>query len=239
MKLVDAHVHLNEFSENHIKLFSKRFVLIAVSEDLTSSIKNLELSYLYESVIPALGIHPWNAHKTCKEEIEKIIKLVEEKNIKVLGEIGLDKKFYPNTFDKQKEIFERFLKLAKDLDLSLNVHAAGAWREVYDLILKYDIKKVYFHWYTGPIDLLEEIENKGFFIGINPALKIQNKHLEILKIVDVKNILTESDGPYMYRNLYLSPLEIDNLYDTISSVKNLEKEKLVRIIRNNLSKFLL
>ncbi len=237
MRIVDSHIHLYEFSETEIRRF-KDYILLAVSDEVSSSYKTISLSLLYENVIPAVGIHPWEVDKASKKDLEKIKELIEKYDIKVLGEVGLDKKFVPHIFEKQLEVFKFFLELAKEYDLSLNLHAPDAWREVFDLLIKYDIKKAYFHWYTGPLDLLEEIKNKGYFIGINPAIKIQKKHQEILKHADLKIILTESDGPYDYRGLKLSPNLIELTLEYISKVKNISIEKLKEIIQNNLAKFL-
>ncbi len=239
MKIVDAHVHLYEYEKTELRRWPKdKYILLAVSDDISSSYKTIHLSLLYEHIIPAVGIHPWEVHKHSKEDLEKIKKLVEKYEISVLGEIGLDKKFVPETFDKQLEFFKYFLELAKEYDLALNLHAPDAWRDVFDLLLKYDIKKAYFHWYTGPLDLLEEIQEKGYFIGINPAIRIQKKHQEVLKKADLKNILTESDGPYDYRGLKLSPSLIELTLEYISKVKSVPIDKLKKIIQKNLARFL-
>jgi len=57
----------------------------------------------------------------------------------------------------------------------LNIHAAGTWKEVLEYLIKYDINRALIHWYTGPIDLVKEIERLGYYISINPALKVGQK----------------------------------------------------------------
>jgi len=65
MKYIDSHCHLYKFNEIEIKriLKNKDIIILSVSEDLESSLKNLILSQLNENVIPAIGIHPWNIEK--------------------------------------------------------------------------------------------------------------------------------------------------------------------------------
>ena len=237
---VDAHVHASELSEEEIKrIFKKReIVILSVAEDIPSSLKNIHLSTIYENFIPAVGIHPCKVDNYNEDDIKTIEKMISENNIKILGEIGLDKRFCKN-FEKQKIFFEKFLKIAKDYDLSVNLHALDSWRDVFDLLIKYDIKKAYFHWYNGPFDLLEEIQNVGYFIGINLAIKIQDKHKEILEKANIENILTESDGPYEYRGLFLHPEGIGELYQIISQVKGIDIYRLSYQIKRNLSKFII
>ncbi|MEM0379440.1 MAG: TatD family hydrolase [Candidatus Aenigmatarchaeota archaeon] len=240
MIIVDSHVHLYEFSDSEIKsiLKNNKIVLISVAEDFITSLKNIKLSIIYENVIPAIGIHPWKAGETKKEDLEAFKNLFNRENIRIIGEIGLDKNFYPNTIEKQKEIFEFFLNYAKEYQIPVNLHSSGAWKEVFDYVLKYDIKKAYFHWYTGPKELMEEIVKIGYFIGINVAAIIQEKQKEIIKNVKIENLLTESDGLYRYKSLILHPNKLLELYNYVSNLKNIKITDLSNQIRNNLSRYI-
>jgi len=240
MKYIDSHCHLYKFNEIEIKriLKNKDIIILSVSEDLESSLKNLVLSQLNENVIPAIGIHPWNIDKVNENTFKIIEDIIKDNKIKILGEIGLDKKFKPETFEKQKEIFEKFLNLAKEYDLNLNLHTPNASNEVYDLLIKYDIKKAYFHWYSGDEKLLEEIIDKGYFIGINVATIVNEKYRKYIEITNMKNIITESDGPYNYKGIILHPDMLKDLYKLISDIRKINLEELSNIIQNNFARFI-
>jgi TatD DNase family protein len=240
MKYIDSHCHLYKFNEIEIKriIRNKDIIILSVSEDLESSLKNLILSQLNENVIPAIGIHPWNIEKVNENTFKIIEDIIKDNKIKILGEIGLDKKFKPETFEKQKEIFEKFLNLAKEYDLNLNLHTPNASKEVFDLLIKYDIKKAYFHWYSGDEKLLEEIINKGYFIGINVATIVNEKYKKYIEIANIKNIITESDGPYNYKGIILHPDMLKDLYKLISDIRKINLEELSNIIQNNFARFI-
>jgi TatD DNase family protein len=240
MKYIDSHCHLYKFNEIEIKriIKNKDIIILSVSEDLESSLKNLVLSQLNENVIPAIGIHPWNIEKINENTFKIIEDIIKDNKIKILGEIGLDKKFKPETFEKQKEIFEKFLNLAKEYDLNLNLHTPNASNDVYDLLIKYDIKKAYFHWYSGDEKLLEEIIDKGYFIGINVATILNEKYRKYIEIANIKNIITESDGPYNYKGIILHPDMLKDLYKLISDIRKIDLEELSNIIQNNFAKFI-
>jgi len=150
----------------------------------------------------------------------------------------LDKKFKPETFEKQKEIFEKFLNLAIEYDLNLNLHTPNASNDVFDLLIKYDIKKAYFHWYSGDEKLLEEIIDKGYFIGINVATIVNEKYKKYIEIANIENIITESDGPYNYKGIILHPDMLKDLYKLISDIKRVSLKELSNIIKNNFAKFI-
>ena len=240
MKYIDSHCHLYKFNEIEIKriIKDKDIIILSVSEDLESSLKNIVLSQLNENIIPAIGIHPWNIEKVNENTFKIIEDIIKDNKVKILGEIGLDKKFKPETFEKQKEIFEKFLNLAIEYDLNLNLHTPNASNDVFDLLIKYDIKKAYFHWYSGDEKLLEEIIDKGYFIGINVATIVNEKYKKYIEIANIENIITESDGPYNYKGIILHPDMLKDLYKLISDIKRVSLKELSDIIKNNFAKFI-
>ncbi|RLE81559.1 MAG: TatD family deoxyribonuclease [Thermoprotei archaeon] len=230
---VDAHCHLHEFSEEEVERFSKEFYIVAVSDDYESSLKTIELASSFPNIIPCVGIHPWEVKNVSNDEVERIIRLVAKKDIICLGEIGLDKLFTPQTFERQLEVFKSFISLASEQDLIVNVHAAGAWREVFELVTEFSMKRVIFHWYTGPLNLLKRVVERGYYITVNPAVKIQKKLRSVLKQVDIHYMLTESDGPYKYRGLFLAPPMVRELVEYISQVRGISTEDLRETVLGN------
>ena len=236
--LVDAHCHLYEFDSRDIEEF-KNTLVIAVSDDAKSSHETIELAEEHSNIIPAVGLHPWSLKEVNpRRELREIREIIEKYDVKVLGEIGLDKKFVPETFNMQRMVFRELLGLAREYGLRVNLHAAGAWREVFNEVLSYDLDSVIFHWYTGPLNLLDEIIAQGYYISINPAVKIQEKHRRILEYVKLDYVLTESDGPYDYRGLKLTPKIIQDLLNIISTVKKVSVEDVKWKVYENFVRYL-
>lgn len=233
--LIDSHCHVYGFKIDELKNF-KEVKIIGVAEDYESSIKNLELSENFSNIVPFVGFHPWNIPDMRNKEIEMIIQLV--KKSRGLGEIGLDKKFREKYLDSQVKVFELFCVIASQNNLPMNIHALNSWEECFKTITKYNVKRVLFHWYSGPTHLLKELYYQGYFISINPAVVIQPKHRKILEEAELEMILTESDGPYMYRGMYLNPSMIRDLLNFIAKVKGAKLEDVEKTIEENFSKFL-
>lgn len=236
-KYIDMHCHCYEYGIKDLLFFiNKNILLVCVSDDPESAVKTLELRDKLSGVVPCIGIHPWEAHKYSETEAEKIVELAVKNNIKCLGEIGLDKRFVPKTYDHQLRIFNVFLKAAKEYDLVLNLHTAGAWREVYELLIKNDIKRAYFHWYTGPLNLLDEITSSGYYIGINAAWKIQEKHRRVIAYASLDSIITETDAPYKYKSLNLRPDLVIETVEYIARAKNVSSKDVLLKININYEK---
>ncbi len=238
VKYVDAHSHLHEYNDNEIEdlLESGDLVIVAVSDDYDSSLRTIRLSSNYpDMVYPCIGLHPWEVGKTPEplRVVEEIIRLAYHNDITCLGEIGLDTKFVGETIEVQRRVFDRFLEAAADMNATLNLHTAGTWKEVLDLVAKKGITRANLHWYTGPLELLEKIKSLGYTISINPAVKIQRKHQVVVEKAPLEILLTESDSPYNYRGLKLNPLMVKDVVGKIAELKNLSKEEVMQAVREN------
>ncbi len=229
--MVDCHCHLHEFTDVRVSDLVDKFTIVAVSDDEASSLRTLMLAERYKSVVPCVGVHPWSVKEVTMDEVERVCRLAERASC--IGEVGLDARFTPETIDRQREIFTKFLSLAREYDLVVNVHAAGAWREALDLLIRFDVKRALFHWYTGPLELIDEIVRCGYYISINPAVKLQLKHRRVVEKTPLDRILVESDGPYSYRGLELDPYMISDVIAVISEVKRLPSDEVRLIVINN------
>ncbi|MEM0500943.1 MAG: TatD family hydrolase [Ignisphaera sp.] len=238
--LMDAHCHLHEYGENEIGLIMDlNIYIVAVSDDYRSSIRTIEISKMHSLVVPAVGLHPWNVGPDYEDEMRNIEKLLlENRLIKVLGEVGLDRKFKPYTLQYQDVVFRRFAEIAREKNFALNIHAADAWRDVLDILYRNDVPLAILHWYTGPQELVREIADRGYYITVNPALSIQQRHRDIVKIAPLDIILIESDAPYRYRGLTFHPREIFNVLKYIAELKGLDLDEVKKDIKKNSYKFL-
>lgn len=82
----------------------------------------------------------------------------------------------------------------------ISVHSRRAERELYRLLREYDIKNVIFHWYSGPLGLIKEIEAAGYYFLINEAMTCSRKGHAIIEMMSRTRILTETDAPYNEKN---------------------------------------
>jgi len=235
---IDAHCHADDFELNVLENFISRhkMVIIGVGMDYASSLKIIHYAEQLRNFIPCIGIHPWKVGEVSEQELERVLSLADK--VDCLGEVGLDTKFVPETIDRQRKFFERFLKAASEYDMLLNVHSAGTWEEVFNLLRKFEIRRAIFHWYTGPLGLLKHIENEGYFITINPSVRFQKKHRRVVEEAPLSILLTESDGPYQYRGIFLNPDLIPDTVREIAQIKNIN-EKTIReaIIHNSMKLF--
>ena len=234
-KLSDSHCHLHAMEEEARKY--EDMLIVAVSEDLPTSRKTTELAGTLNNVIPCIGLHPWKVARKGTGWIKELEKLIDL-GAKCVGEIGLDKVFYPKTYEEQLSAFKAQVKLAKEYGLPVNLHALGAWREVLDILMKEDIERAVIHWYVGPIDLIEEIREAGYFLSVNPIIEVEEAHKAAVKKADIEMLLTESDAPYEYKGIKLRPEKVKESIGAIASLKGISEEEVTQKVLENLKRYL-
>lgn len=241
-RIYDMHVHLYEFSDHEIKNIIEKdpdIVLVAVSDDLESLERTIKLHEEYpERIVPCAGFHPWSIGEAPLSQVDEILRIAYRTDITCIGEVGLDRKFVPQTWETQIDVFGKFVEYAVEVDGFLNIHSPDAWQDALSILLDAGVEKAMFHWYTGPQNLLPAIGEAGFKVSLNPALKIQKKHLAIARIAPLDYIVLESDGPYNYRGLRLTPLLIKEAVGLIAKEKGVSESDVIEAARENSERLL-
>jgi TatD DNase family protein len=247
LSLIDTHCHLDQVADTRLAIEEAKKsgvdAIIAVGVDNKSNIRNLQLAKEISiiKIFVALGLHPTEI-KT--EEIEESLKFIRE-NIKpavAIGEIGLDfwhKKVKKDlkAKEEQKEVFQSQLKLAKEFNLPVVIHSRGAWKDCLELTLAQGIKKAVFHWYSGPIEVLQEIIKEGYLISATPALGYSEQHSLAIKSAPLDNILIETDTPVFYQNsdggFMAGPKDVVRTLNLLAQLKQKPETEIKEITTKN------
>ena len=235
MRLVDTHAHLDQLLDlkNVIDRAKKAGLegMVAVGVDYNSNVKTIEFSKIYEGYIfPAIGIHPWEVEKNTDEAIEFIEDNAD--SCVALGEIGLDY-WIKTDKEKQKEIFERLLKVAIERDKPVSIHSRGAWEEAFNLVEKLNVKNAVFHWYSGPLEILKKILERGYYVSASPSSEYSKKHREAIFQTPLENLLLETDCPVKYKGVESEPADVLKTLKCVSELKEVKEETVAEITTEN------
>jgi len=238
----DMHCHLNEFSDAEVEdIFSKlkELKIVAVSEDVSSFNRTLELSERFPNVIPCAGFHPWSLKNHDISEAWELLRLAMRKGVSCIGEVGLDRKFMQvDSMQAQLKVFRAYAEAAKELSALLNIHAPDAWRDALMEAAEIGVQRAMFHWYSGPLNLVPGIVGRGYAISINVAIKIQPKLRDVARETPLGSMVFESDGPYNYHGLRLTPLMLPDLAEIVSQVKGLQVPEVLEAVARNSERLL-
>ena len=241
-RLIDTHAHLDEFDEMEAIIERAREAgvdaIIAVGANMRACRSTLQWADAYPGyVYPALGVHPT---EWFEEDVEETLRFVEEhlSRCVAVGEIGLD--YWSREARKnkavrrrQREIYIRQLEMAVEYDKPVSIHSRGSWRDALDLLLKHGPERAVFHWYSGPIDILRELLNAGYYISATPAAEYSKHHRAALQEAPLERILLETDSPVEYRGRPSEPADLPLVARALAELKDVSLEEVVEATTRN------
>lgn len=227
MFLFDAHAHLAELKDLSQSLAAAKEIgvggVMAVGSEIESNKKTLEISQSYpQYVYPAIGYHPW---EVIEEEVETNLLFIRNHimDCVALGEIGLDYRAKVKK-ELQHKVFGELLDIANQFDKPIIVHCRFSHRDAFQMISDKGIRQAVFHWYSGPLELLDEIFKKGYFISATPALAYSPPHREAIRKAPLERILLETDTPVSYQGMESRPKDVRITMKEVRLLKGLDPE---------------
>lgn len=206
MEITDTHCHLDvtDFDIDRDDVLG-RCHAAGISEIIIPAIESktwpnlLELCRSNKGLYPALGLHPVFIEQHQSDDVNKLEQLVEQVSPIAIGEIGLD--FYIKELDQQKqlELFEAQLNVAKAHNLPVVLHVRKAHDQVLQLLKKIKVKGGFCHAFNGSLQQAEKYIELGFKLGFGGTLTYENstKIHQLAKILPLDSIVLETDAPDM------------------------------------------
>ncbi len=186
-------------------------------------------------VYPAIGYHPWEIKE---ESVNQNLSFIRDRvgDCVALGEIGLDYKVKVRK-ELQRGVFDQLLEMAGGHNKPAIVHCRFSHQRALEMAMKREMKKVLFHWYTGPLSILERILSAGYFISATPALRYSPPHQEAIKRAPLERILLETDTPVVYQGMESRPKDVKITLEEVARIKALDPALVARQTTDNASRF--
>lgn len=250
LKYIDSHAHYDDsaFDTDRDIILPEihdggvmNIINIGCSED--SSVSSMMLAEKYDFIFFAAGIHPENANDVSENFEEALRKLSEHKKCKAIGEIGLDYHYDGYDKAKQKELFERQLIIAREVNKPVVIHSRDATEDTLEILKKYKPKGVV-HCFSGSPETAREIINIGMYIGFTGVLTFKNakKAVKSAENISLDRILLETDCPYMapepYRGTRCDSSMIVKVIEKLAEIKGLTPEEVaLQTVKNTRTLF--
>ncbi|MEE3344222.1 MAG: TatD family hydrolase [Bacilli bacterium] len=241
--LIDTHCHIFDEYYEDIDDVIKR----AIDNDVNMIVVNgynrksneevLELIKKYDIVYGALGIQPEEIDDYNVSNLKFIEDHINDDKIIAVGEIGLDY-YYDIDRNRQIELFKRQLQIAAKYNKPVIVHSRDAIQDTYN-ILKVSHVKGIMHCYSGSVEMAREFNKIGFLLGIGGISTFKNarKLLDVIRCIDLKYFVLETDSPYLapvpYRGKRNEPAYIKVILEKICDLKGLDYKEVEKVIYLN------
>lgn len=244
--MVDVHCHLTHpplyYHRSSIVRKCRELGIKGIVDCITSiDMWEREVERNDEEIYLSLGIHPQIVEeKDYSEELSTLDRLVRNKRVVAIGEIGFDKYRKKSDFSKQRKVFLKQLEIAQEHDLPVIVHCLGYYDQLL-LILKEKNPgiPVILHRYSagdGQIDAFSKFY--CFFSYSGDVLNTYNKKIRksVIK-TDVSRILAETDAPYLkidYRTG--TPCDLPLIIEKIAMLKKIKFKSMREQINGNIKR---
>jgi TatD DNase family protein len=196
---IDTHCHIDQYEEPLAiirSLDTKAIVAIAVTTS-PSAFEFLRHRFADERHLRfPLGVHPLHAAALPESEWTLFNRCLTQ--TRYVGEVGLD--FSPlgiGSRIEQERAFRRVPRAVAGSNKMLSIHSRRAEATVLDLLLEFSIRPAVFHWYSGPLGVLDHILEAGHYCSVNPAMVRSTPGRKVIERLPKARVLVETDGPYV------------------------------------------
>lgn len=203
-----------------------------------------ELAGAHESVRPSFGLHPWYAAGRSEQWENALVSRLKEMPQACVGEIGLDHALDESTFAGQEAVFRKQLAIAAEYKRPVTIHCRRAFGRLVELLR---INGGVFqggivHSYSGPAELVKDIENFGLSISFSGSITFsKNKRArKALLAVSPDRLCIETDSPdlkpYQCAGDLNEPANIVLVAQTVAELLGISIEEVAKRTWHNASR---
>ena len=233
MDLVDSHSHLDaaEFDADRGTVVARaraagvtRQLVPAV--DAASWPKLREVCAGVPGLFPAYGLHPTFLAGHRPRHLDELRAWIERERPLAVGECGLDYFVEGLDRDAQATFFEGQLRLAREFDLPLIVHARRAVDAVIAAVRKVGGLRGVVHSFSGSLEQAEQLWKLGFMLGLGgPVTYERARRLrKLAATMPIEHLLLETDAPDQpdsnHRGQRNEPARITTVLECIAALRD-------------------
>jgi TatD DNase family protein len=244
--VIDTHAHLEACADPPHELVARAHAagvtrILAVGSTIETCRTALRAAEENDGVFAILGIHP---HEAANEgdRLDELVALLAHPRAVAVGETGLD--FYRDRAprDRQLEVFEAELDLARETGKPVVIHTRAADTETAGALERFD-GTVVLHCFSSAALLPAALE-RGYYVSFAGNVTFPNaSDLRVAATqVPADRLLTETDSPYLapqpVRGRPNEPANVVHTLAALAEVRGEDRDELeVRIDANATAAF--
>ena len=242
MVFIDIHSHIDFYNDSQIKKIIKNAqdssveIIMNNGVNIASNRKITDMLKKYPIIKAALGIYPIDALKLTENEINSEIDFIRKNKeiISAIGEVGLDFKESKEE-ERQKENFQKFINLSKELGIPIIVHSRKAESLCIKMLENSAAKKVIMHCFCGNISLVKKIISNCWFLSIPASVTFTEHFQNVIKLCPTEQLFCETDSPYLhpFKQKNNEPKFVVEVYKKIAEIKSMPLKEVEEVIYNN------
>lgn len=219
---------------------------IEVGTDISQSHKAIALAQQHDHVWATVGVHPSDIDTLKEQDWERIEKLLREKKVVAVGEVGLDL-YRGGNLDHQRNVLKRFISVAQSHHLPVIFHVRNGQtvdvhEELLNLLESYaetDRPRGVIHTYSGTAEQAKRYISLGMYLSFSGVITFKNAQdtAEIARVTSLEKILIETDCPFLapmpYRGKRNEPAYVASVAHKIAELKEVSVTTIQQETENN------
>lgn len=204
MQLIDSHCHFDaaEFDTDRDAAYARAEAAgvaaqIIPAVDAAGWAKLKHICASYTALHPAYGLHPMYLAEHRPKHLLQLRKWIEHEKPVAIGECGLD--FFIEDLDPQlqQHYFNAQLRLAREFNLPVIVHARRAVDAVIASIRRIGGLRGVVHSFSGSPEQAAQLHKLGFLLGIGGPVTYAraNRLRKLVAVIPLEQLLLETDAP--------------------------------------------
>lgn len=237
MRLVDSHSHFDatEFDADRAAAHA-RALAAGVDVQIVPAVgaagwpKLKAVCARFPGLHPAYGLHPMYLADHRPEHLRQLRDWIERERPLAVGECGLDFFVAGLDADTQHACFDGQLRLAREFELPVIVHARRAVDAVLAAIRRYPGLRGVVHSFSGSAEQAAQLHRLGFLLGIGGPVTFEraNRLRGIVAHMPLEQLLLETDSPDQpgaaHRGQRNEPAHLLDVLDVIATLRNAARE---------------
>ena len=192
----------SQFAKDRDEVVARAFAagvkgLLLTGTNLHESEQAQQLAQRYERCWSTAGVHPHDSSQWTPESGETLRRLAKRPEVVAIGECGLD--FFVEGLDAetQQQYFDGQLRLAREFDLPVIVHARRAVDAVIASIRRIGGLRGVVHSFSGSPEQARQLWQLGFLIGLGGPVTYEraNRLRTLARTMPLDYLLLETDAP--------------------------------------------
>ncbi|WP_313144919.1 TatD family hydrolase [Stenotrophomonas sp.] len=244
--LIDSHCHLDasEFDPDRTAVI-ERARAAGVQAQVVPAVtaaswpKLREVCQQAPGLYPAYGLHPMFLADHRPEHLGQLREWVERERPCAIGECGLD--FFVEGLDAeaQQDYFIGQLKLARDFDLPVIVHARRAVDAVIAAIRRIGGLRGVVHSFPGSPEQAAQLDKLGFLLGLGGPLTYDRAQRlqRLVREMPLEQLLLETDAPDQpdagIRGQRNEPARLSVIARHVAALRGTDVETVARVTSGN------
>ena len=205
-----THIYLKDFNEDRKGIIIECIdsgvnILLLPNIDKSSIADVIKTCEVYKDICyPMVGLHPCYVKDSYEDDLDFLKPIIKSIKPVAVGEIGIDLYWEKSNLEIQRKAFITQINWAKEFKLPIVIHARDSYNEIFEVLDQENNEnlKGVFHCFSSSFKDAERILNYGGFkLGIGGVVTFKNSGLDkVVKNIDIKNIVLETDSPYLTPN---------------------------------------